>query len=235
MPSEHRVRFMKPVGTRAWLRVYWGNDDCPNSYGKGHPGIHNAKVFIGESQTLNDWNFGGNISDYPDERWPTKCEHCPAIIVPVPDELCSCGCGEMRPPKNAPMRSIHHRIVYEAQDGTRAVRDELQPGDMYWADWYGCNGACIHGWTNCDGKHLILTIPYGQDKASTFPWDINGRASNCTKPNDTTHRCWVKHGNHEANELTVNKAGATCDAGGGSIQVTGYHGVVTDNVLRGDD
>jgi hypothetical protein len=48
------------------------------------------------------------------------------------------------------------------------------------------------------------------------PWHIDGRASNCTMPNDYRHRCWVRHGTVGEN-LTVDKNGNTCKAGAGSF------------------
>ncbi len=229
--SEIQTRFLKQIGTRAFLRVYWG-DDCPNCFGSETRGCHDAQVFLAESLTDDD-NLGGIADDYPDDRWPTFCNHCGVAVPPMPAKiLCDCGCGELRYPKEAPQRQVNRRVLYEAQDGSRAVRTELQPGDMYWATWFNCkeSGHCIHGWTNCDGKHLIVIVP------RNHPWDTNGRASNCGSPDDTLHRCWVVHGNPELGEpVTVDKSGLTCGAGGGSILAGSYHGVLSGGVLRGDD
>ena len=43
------------------------------------------------------------------------------------------------------------------------------------------------GFQNCDKKHLQVRLPGGG------VWDTDGRASNCGKPDDVVHRCWVKH------------------------------------------
>ena len=112
-----------------------------------------------------------------------------------------------------------HR-VYDTEDG------ELHPGDMYIADWHfhDENGKCtLNGWTNCDGKHLHVVLPNGRH------WDVDSRASNCTVPNDTTHRCWVRHG--EPPNVTVDKAGETCRAGAGSIAADDYHGFLRNGWL----
>lgn len=60
-------------------------------------------------------------------------------------------------------------------------------------------------------------------------WNIDSRASNCAEPFDYEHRCWVKHGEPPA--ITVDKAGRTCAAGGGSIQCGIYHGFLQNGAL----
>ena len=57
-------------------------------------------------------------------------------------------------------------------------------------------------WDNCDGKHLIVMLPNGRIQ------DCDSRASNCTKKNDKTHRCWVRHGTPP--DITIDKDGETC-------------------------
>lgn len=69
-----------------------------------------------------------------------------------------------------------------------------------------------------DGWTIVCRLPEGHN------WYIDSRASNCTMPTDTAHRCWVRHGTI-GDKLTVDKNGATCRAGGGSINVEGiWHG-----------
>ncbi len=233
------TRFLRAIGTRAYLRISWYDAACPNSYGKGAAGYHNAQRFLAETTVLENWEFGGAPSDHPEAAWPVKCDHCPAIAPPqtVTQRCCSQpGCNAIRPQVT---RSVHHRILYEAQDGSRKVRDELEPGDMYWATWYGCanaepKGHCIHGWTNCDGKHLIVILP----SKHNHPWDPDGRASNCGLKNDTTHRCWVRNGDPETGKVHVDKgpighiSTTTCSAGAGSIQADGWHGFLHRGILR---
>ena len=93
---------------------------------------------------------------------------------------------------------------------------KLEPGCLYWANWLDNEHRCFYRWTNCDGRHLHAILPNGR------PWDIDSSASNCTMPNDTEHRCWVRHG--EPPNLHVDKAGHTCAAGAGSILAGDYHG-----------
>jgi len=59
---------------------------------------------------------------------------------------------------------------------------------------------------------------------------IDSRASNCTLPDDNVHKCWVRHG--EAPNFTVDKNGATCAAGAGSIQTSNWHGFLRNGVFE---
>jgi len=77
-------------------------------------------------------------------------------------------------------------------------------------------------YTFVDGWHLIVITPGGQ-------WNIDSRASNCGSPYDYKHRCWVRHG--QPPNITVDKDGVTCVAGGGSIQCGSYHGFLRNGEL----
>lgn len=71
--------------------------------------------------------------------------------------------------------------------------------------------------------HLHAVCPNGQH------WDIDSRASNCTRREDNVHRCWVRHGDPtQPHTVHVDKNGDTCAAGAGSIIVNAkqpaYHG-----------
>ena len=137
-----------------------------------------------------------------------------AIAAHIGERTCKV-CGSP-----AHMHGTASNRVYDTEDG------ELHPGDMYFADWHfhDENGKCVgNGWTNCDGKHLHVVLPNGHH------WDVDGRASNCTLPNDTTHRCWVRHG--EPPNVTVDKAGQTCQAGAGTILSGDYHGFLRNGEL----
>ncbi len=188
-----KARFIEEVGTRASLRIYWG-EDCANTLGHGSKGYHNAQIFLADTDEVNAWKFCGETDDYPDDRWPTKCDHCDAT-----------------PPADV-ARQVFTKRRYNTDSGLP------EPGDLFWTDWYGHvegePGCMFHD--NCDGRHLRAVLPNGSS------WDIDGRASNCTKPKERTHRCWVRTG--EPPNVTVGKNGDTCAAGAGSIAVDGYHG-----------
>lgn len=109
---------------------------------------------------------------------------------------------------------------------------EFGPGAMFFRAltmqhegiWYKGNG----NWNNDDGHHLFVTLPNHR------LWDIDNRCSNCAMPEDRMHRCWVRHG--EVPNITVDKNGFTCLAGGGSIwsnqgQSDEWHGFLQNGYL----
>jgi len=93
--------------------------------------------------------------------------------------------------------------------------DQSVPGAMWWGESYSFN-------TPEGTQALFVETPGG-------PWCIDSRASNCTKPEDNEHRCWIRHG--EVPKITVDKNGNTCSAGAGSIQAGNYHGFLRDGIL----
>lgn len=233
--SEIAVRFVVPAGRRAWLRVYWSMMVWPEqgeaagyvvSDGKGcnGRGYHNAMVHLVDG-ALGDEDLGGRAADYPDERWPAACDHCGAL---VPSRLEAAVDERRVTPGLQVNRQVFRRTLYAPPSG--GAPDDIKPGDMYYADWYPCaegSPHCIHGWENCDGKHLFVRLPDGQD------WDTNARANNCSMPNDRKHRCWVRHGRPELGEVVhVDKNGVTCAAGAGSIATSKYHGFLHNGRLR---
>jgi hypothetical protein len=94
------------------------------------------------------------------------------------------------------------------------VDQDREPGDLFFVGGYA------------DGEHLYVVLPnHGY-------WDIDSRCSNCDKPSDPTHRCWVRHGDPRTGEpVTVDKRGNTCGAGAGSIWMDDYHGFLRNGVL----
>lgn len=105
-------------------------------------------------------------------------------------------------------------------DVPRGENDSVKPGSMFYITFY--SGHCSNHEPPCD-RHLAVVTPDGHW------WDVDSRAKNCTLPNDKTHRCWVRHG--EPPNVTVDKAGATCSAGAGSIQTPDWHGFLRDGQL----
>ena len=115
---------------------------------------------------------------------------------------------------------------YTLPNGTAV---ELQPGDVYFSEDHTGKRTC--DWDNCDGKHLICMVP-DKDWPEGHPWQIDGRAGNCTMKDERTHRCWVRHGSPEDGTLHVDKAGHTCKAGAGSIQTNNWHGFLHQGCLE---
>lgn len=191
-----QARLIEEIGTRAYLRVYWGSD-CPSCLGGHHIGYHNAMLPLVDSTRLEDWELGGKPKDYPPERWPTVCDHCVAPIPAIPPVS----------------YQVHRKRLYNTATG------QPEAGDLYWTTWMHTFGddsnRCIY-WDNCTGPHLTAVLPTGHH------WDIDSRAKNCTLPLDRLHRCWVRVGGPPA--VDVSKTGVTCGAGAGSISAAGWHG-----------
>ena len=91
-------------------------------------------------------------------------------------------------------------------------------GAMWRAIWYWKNLT----WDDETEPHLIVACP-------TRDWDIDSRCLNCGLPEDKVHRCWVRHG--EPPNITVDKAGVTCSAGSGSIDLPAWHGFLRKGEL----
>lgn len=219
IPKEIPLRYLPEVGTRAWLRIYWG-EDCPSQFGSGGVGCHNAQHHILDSDKLEAWDLGGDMAAYPAEMWPTVCDHCGAA-VPT-GELSQVAKGA-----SYGNRHILRKRLYETPEGTPIIEGEMQPGDCFYATWLHDNDRCFY-WTDCTTPHLTVILP-----PDHHPWDTSGRANNCTKPNDDRHRCWVVHGDPSKGEIvTVDKNGVTCEAGAGSIATPHYHAMLQGSVLR---
>lgn len=231
-----RARFIKQVGVRGQLRIYWDGtratsvepcdqcpgghvkteyaDSCPNSYGKGRPGIHNALVPLGDKLGTEDFKAFGEVADYPEERWPTVCSDCGAPVPKAEAEPKAVGeAGVML------RRQVFVSRLYDSPSG------QPEAGDVYQLRWHD-PGECPY-WDNCDGTHTYGILPNGHT------WDMDSRASNCDKKADRTHRCWVKQGSAEAGSLDVGKGGNTCGAGAGSILVDGWHGFLRGFTWQG--
>lgn len=152
-------------------------------------------------------------SDFPEEfegdpRWPGHCDYCGFEFAQSPI-----------PPTR--MLAID-RIMRRPDTGQQAMLDRQwsrMAGAMVDLTWY-------HEFPQLcgpDGRSLMVICPDGS------PWHIDGRASNCTLPNDQVHKCRVRHG--DPDRLTVDKNGVTCSAGAGSIQAKYWHGFLRDGWL----
>jgi hypothetical protein len=131
-----------------------------------------------------------------DQRWPTHC-----------------GCGHVF--SAMANRQVWMEQVYTRSDNGEDVKLRSAPPGAVWnAEWM----AGRDGFTGPDGRCLICKCPDGHD------WMIDGRASNCTMPDDDVHKCWVRHGRPEDGTLHVDKNGNTCAAGAGSIATPRFHG-----------
>jgi hypothetical protein len=110
------------------------------------------------------------------------------------------------------------RVWLREDTGERADNlNAFGPGAMYLATWYPESY-----WKNGEAP-LHVRTPGGD-------WNIDGRASNCTMPDDDVHACWPRQGT--VPHVTVSKSfGNTCSAGGGSIAQPEYHGFLREGFL----
>lgn len=139
------------------------------------------------------------------------------------------------PPKDDPRWPKRCACGYEFQDGDQwqvfanriytrldtgeetTIRD-APVGAMWYAPWMKSYAV------GPDGNSLAVKTPGGD-------WLVDSRASNCTKPDDKEHKCWVRHGDPKTGQVHVDKNGNTCAAGAGSIMINGYHGFLHNGEL----
>lgn len=126
-----------------------------------------------------------------------------------------CSCGYVF--KETDRQTFTEAIYRRADTGEEMTLRDAPPGAMWDATW-------MSDWTKgSDGRCLVAKCPNGRE------WMIDGRASNCTMPQDNEHKCWVRHG--EPPNITVDKNGRTCAAGAGSILSGDYHGFLRNGIF----
>lgn len=129
-------------------------------------------------------------------------------------------------PNEHGMSSGHYWIRRDT--GEKFKSPGLAPvGAMWFATWFEIEGSdpkryYCSDWDNQTEPPLIVKTPGGD-------WNVDSRASNCTRREDKLHRCWCRHG--QPPNVTVDKNGNTCNAGAGSIQCNQYHGFLRNGVL----
>lgn len=131
---------------------------------------------------------------------------------------------------------VHHMSLHEVV-GAMWFDDYSEPNMPRDAqDWEHLDAEWVARVKNPDGsipaRHPSFIFAEGPQLTVMTPggrWVIDSRASNCGSPYDYNHRCWVRHG--EPPMITVDKNGATCSAGAGSIQCGSYHGFLQNGEL----
>lgn len=167
-------------------------------------GWHSAEALIGALPIVRDAEGYMDIkpetpTPHEDPRWPASCAK---------------GCGYTFTADDA-WQDFTEALYRRGDTGEMTTIRDAPDGAMWDAFWYP--------WKGPDGRSLVAKCPGGHE------WMIDGRASNCSLPNDTQHRCWVRHG--EPPRLTVDKNGLTCAAGAGSILAGNYHGFLRDGAF----
>jgi hypothetical protein len=127
-------------------------------------------------------------------------------------------CGYMFDPEDE--WQVFERLLYLRPDNSLVTWEDALPGAVRNCWWMP------KGRRDDEGRFLEVKLPTGHT------WNPQARASNCTMPDDHTHRCWVQHGRPEDGTLHVDKVGLTCAAGAGSIVVPGWHGFLHNGELR---
>ena len=140
-----------------------------------------------------------------DARWPKACERCGRAFDDSADWLVD-----------------HDRFYKRSDTGELVTLHDAPPGACWDASWFHDHPQYL----GPDGRCLIVRCPDGHD------WMVDGRASNCTLPNDNIHKCWVRHGRPEDGTLHVDKNGVTCSAGAGSIATGKWHGFLHNGFLH---
>lgn len=158
---------------------------------------HSADTVVHEARLYADAHAWMKTQNLFDvpSLWLSRCERCGCEMDAAAPEI---------------HRSYGPERVYDSPSGKPEVND------MFTVPCPGAAPSCFD-WDNCIGQHLHVICPDGCD------WDIDSRAGNCSMPNERAHRCWVRTG--APPDITVGKAGFTCEAGGGSIQTSRYHGM----------
>lgn len=151
-------------------------------------------------------NFVGVVDGVVGEHsfWPDDNDP----LWDVKCEACGSPCKDKRYTTGA--------LIFVDRKGREVDGENLPAGAMWFADWYP--------WKGPDGHSLVVKLPNGHH------WLVDNRASNCTMKDDDVHRCWVRHG--EPPNITVDKKGHTCKAGGGSIWSGDWHGFLRNGRLE---
>ena len=187
--------------------VFSGSSNaCPSAHG-----YHDAQAPIDTIDRNNikgsDGPVSGDLHDHFDSRWPKKCAHCDYQFVDTDqwqvfhDEIY--------------LSKASHAFSSSLRSSEYMTLREAPVGAMWDAHWYSRSGP--------DGIHLMVRLP------GKYDWHVDGRANNCTLPNDDKHYCWVRHGVQPL--VTVDKNGHTCKAGAGSIQTPDWHGFLRNGYL----
>lgn len=198
---ETPTRFVHTVGWWSNTVVWFGEK---GSCGENSSHVLRQEIQRGEGEYTNPQECWGDYHSIVIAEG-TPCEKCGAPYAAELEES----------------RSAGAHPLYDTESGM------AESGCMYWrTTQLHEDGVCVFNrWTNCDGRHLMVVLPNGHH------WDVDSRANNCDKQEDTTHRCWVRSGNPETEPVTAGKDGPTCTAGAGSIQSGDYHGFLVNGVL----
>lgn len=209
MSEPVKCFFLEPTDTvRRFLRRWHSSSDTEDSCSVQGQSYHNRSIFLEDAEVeliYEEGDRGPTIPLAPEisknhDLWPTHCE-----------------CGYEF--KDGDYWQVKQDMIYRRSDNRELVTlDSAPPGAMWDAHWMR------RSMRGPDGLCLMVKCPGGQD------WMVDGRASNCTMPDDNEHRCWPRRGTPP--EVTVDKSfGPTCSAGAGSIGTRNWHGFLRNGHL----
>jgi hypothetical protein len=200
------------VGLRRFQLSNEPGRECPREGGRWK--YHGALVYLADAPLVP-------LAEAPrPDHWTTTPEGSPLVPDfdwPPHDDPrwpTHCECGYAFTDRDEHQQSWDP-LYCRSDTGELTTLREAPPGAMWDAWWYP--------WKGPDGRSLVVKCPNGHE------WCIDSRATNCTLPDDTEHRCWVRHGEPPA--ITVDKQGLTCAAGAGSILAGDYHGHLRDGAF----
>jgi hypothetical protein len=175
----------------------------PHNQTEGGCSFHQAMVPIGEA--TGDERCNGDVHPHDDPRWPKQCEGCGYAFTD--DDV---------------WQLFTDRIYRRGDTGEETTLRDAPVGASWNASWMLERDSPWY--RGPDGRCLYVRTPGGD-------WCPDHRASNCTMPDDDTHKCWVRHGRPEDGTLHVDKNGVTCAAGAGSIGQQTWHGFLHNGQL----
>jgi hypothetical protein len=218
-----------------YARRYKSADDCPGAFG-----FHNAKRQIDYKPVIYNERRSIRIDskyDIPLDSllWPVKCEYCDYVFTE----------------QDAKQNFIDQMYAKVASEDVDTSKITLDAGLPCWTtspillpvEWWPKRALPVGAlfrqpwmknfyWTNETEDPLTCIVPSILTTGRS-EWAIDSRCSNCSLPDDTTHRCWVRTG--DIPYITVGKGGSgggvTCAAGAGSIKTQGFHGMLTNGQL----
>lgn len=199
------------VGLRRYSHRTGDTWDCAGGY-------HQALVYTGTELAEFTEELGRrHLTSRPqvehdDPWWPTECAQGCGYQFTDDDQWQEWQELLYRRTDTGELRVLHQGAP--APDAPAA-----EPGACWDAWWMPDN------WKGSDGIALMVRCPGGHD------WHVDSRASNCGRPDDDVHKCWLRHGDPRKCRVTVDKNGDTCSAGAGSIGTPNWHGFLRDGVL----
>lgn len=182
---------------RVWARRY--SKGTPNCCPKnpGEYSYHDAMNLIG------DFEFALPANDSQCEEWTDFVETLrPAIGDPIWPAKCDCGASfENSDTIERGGQMFVHRLHKRSDNGELTTLRDAPAGAM-WRGWWMKHEGRYWDWDNQTEAPLICKTPSARE------WNIDGRASNCTLPNEMLHRCWIPsrnsaddHGRQERENL----------------------------------